>query len=203
MIKTKLLISLAILFIASCSAQEKEIEKDLQSCIKQELKDLRPESTDFYKIMVEMEERMLAKGVLKDNKRKDYQNLFGNISPESEKIEEFYKENIEYLDNNFPFHLFLANDIIFNQCPYKVSSSNKEQQIYKQGELQNKIMESGFENLKLNKKLITNVRESDFQKIVYRAPVILLTLINIDRKFNPDREKIEEYKKDRHFLNKN
>ncbi len=185
----------------SCSAQEKEMEKELQNCIKQELKDLRPESTEFYKIMVEMEERMLEKGVLKDNKRKDYQNLFDNISTESEMIEEFYKENIEYLYNNFPFHLFLANDIIFSQCPYKVSSSNKEQQIYKQGELQNRIMQSGFDNLELNNKLIKNVKESDFQKIVYRAPVILLTLINMDRKFNLDIEKFEEYKKDRHFLN--
>ena len=194
---------MAILLNVSCSAQEKELEKELQNCIKQELKDLRPESTDFYKMMVEMEERMLEKGVLKDNKKEDYQNLFGNISPESEMIEKFYKENIEYLDNNFPFHLFLANDIIFNQCPYKVSSSNKEQQIYKQGELQNRIMESGFENSELNNKLITQVNESDFEKIVYRAPVILLTLINMDRKYNPDIEKFEEYKKDRHFLNKN
>ena len=204
MMKTKFLILLVILFNISCSDQENQIEEELQNCIKQELKDLRPESKDFYKIMIEMEERMMEEGLLKDKKRKDYQNMFETIATGSERIEDFYNDNIDYLDNNFPFYLFLASDIILNQCPYKaVSSLNEEQQIYKQGVIQNRIMESGFDNLELNKKLIRNVEESDFQKNVYRAPVIYLTLINMDLKYNPDYQKFEEYKKGRHFLNEN
>src|SRR5690606_34280125 len=115
----------------------------------------------------------------------NYQDLFKSISTESESPKEFYKQNIEYLRDNFPFHLFLANDIIFNQCPYKISSSRKEQygKIYEQGQLQNRIMESGFNNLELNHQLIEGIEESDFEKIVYQAPVILLTLINMDMKY--------------------
>lgn len=203
MIKTKFLILLLILINISCSDQEKEIEEELQNCVNQELKDLRPESKNFYGIMMEMEEKMMEKSILKDNDRKNYHDLFDRMATGSERIEEFYNENIEYLDQNFPFYLFLANDIIFNQCPYKVSSQKKEQQIYKQGELQNKVMESGFDNLELNKRLIKNVEESDFQKNVYRAPVIYLALINMDLKYNPDYQKLEEYKKGRQFLNTN
>ena len=201
--KTKFLILLLILINISCSGQENEIEEELQNCVIQELKDLRPESTNFYGIMIEMEKRMIEKGILKDNDRKDYQNMFDSMAKGSERIEEFYNENIEYLDQNFPFYLFLANDIIFNQCPFKVSSQTKEQKIYKQGELQNKVMESGFDNLELNKRLIKNVEEPDFRKSVYRAPVIYLALINMDLKYNPDYLKLEEYKKGRQFLNTN
>src|SRR5690606_1756445 len=145
-----------ILVQISCSSQEKEIEENLQNCIKQELKELRPESTDFYEIMVEMEERMIENGLLKDNLKINYQDLFKSISTESESPKEFYKQNIVYLRDNFPFHLFLDNDIIFNQCPYKISSSRKEQyeKIYEQWQLQNRIMESGFNNLELNHQLI-------------------------------------------------
>ena len=51
--------------------------------------------------------------------------------------------------------------------------SKKEQyeKIYKQGQLQNRIMESGFNNLELNHQLIESIEESDFENIAYRAPV--------------------------------
>jgi hypothetical protein len=201
--KTKFLILLIILINIACSDQEKEIEEELQNCVNQQLKDLRPESTNFYGLMIEMEKRMIEKGILKNNNRKDYQDLFDSMASGSERIEEFYIKNIEYLDQNFPFYLFLANDIIFNQCPYKVSSQSKELQIYKQGELQNRVMESGFNDLELNKRLIGNLEESDFQKNVYRAPIIYLILINMDLKYDHDQQNLKVFKKGRQFLNTN
>lgn len=192
----KLLILFLFLNI-SCESQKQGNEIELRNCVTKGLKELRPESENFYDLMNSLENKMIKKGILKGKSKEDYLILLENIETETKKTKDFYIENIEYLNDKFPFNLFLANDLIFNQCPYKVYSQNEREntKIYNIGKLQNEIMESGFNNLELNKKLISNYQDSDFEKIVYRAPIIELIIINLDLKYNLELEKFEDFKK--------
>ena len=201
----KKLLILFILFSISCQSQQEEIESKLKNCVTQGLKELRPESTDFYSLMSSLEDKMIEKGMLKDKSKEDYLKLFNSIEAESKATKEFYEENIQYLNEKFPFGLFLANDLIFNQCPFKVYSQNKKEnmKIYNIGKLQNQVMENGFNIIDFNKKLIQEFSDSDFNKIIYRAPIIQLVLINMDLQYDLDLKKFEEYKKNRTFLNRN
>ncbi len=201
----KKLLILLVLIIISCNNKEQRFEIELKNCVNQGLKESRPESEDFYDLMTSLENRMIEKGLLKSKKKRDYLLLLKSIEDKSKGTKDFYFENIKYLNDNFPFNLFLANDLIFNQCPFKVYSKNEKEnaKIYNIGKLQNQIMESGFINVELNEKLINNLQDTDFEKIVYRAPIIQLILINLDLKFNPELEKFEKSRKNRTFSNKN
>jgi len=201
----KKLLILFTLFSISCQSQKQGVELELRNCITKGLKDLRPVSADFYDLMSSLEDKMIKERLLENRSKKDYLLLLNSINENSNATKEFYEKNIKNLYQKFPLDLFLANDLIFNQCPYKIYLKNEKEnsKIYNIGKLQYESMENGFDNLDLNEKLINNFRESDFDKIVYRAPIIQLMLINMDRKYNPDLKKFEEYKKNRTFLNQN
>ncbi|MCB7479838.1 hypothetical protein [Christiangramia sediminis] len=205
----KKLLIVFILFSTSCQSQNQEIELNLRNCVTQGLKDLRPVSADFYDLMSSLEDKMIKKGILESRSKKDYLELLNSIAADSKATKKFYEKNIKNLYQKFPLDLFLANDLIFNQCPYKIYLQNKKEniKIYNIGKLQFQSMENGFRNLELNQKLIINFQESDFEKIVYRAPIIQIILINMNYKYNQELKQqlkeLEEYKKNRTFLNKN
>jgi hypothetical protein len=210
----KKLLIVFILFSTSCQSQNQDVELNLRNCVTQGLKDLRPVSADFYDLMSSLEDKMIKKGILESRSRKDYLELLNSIATDSKATdskatEEYYEKNIKNLYQIFPLNLFLVNDLIFNQCPYKFYLQNKKEniKIYNIGKLQFQSMENGFRNLELNQKLISNFQESDFEKIAYRAPIIQIMLININYKYNQELKQqlkeLEEYKKNRTFLNKN
>ena len=198
----KFFLILFVLFLVSCQNQNKEIEYELKICITENLKELKPESTDFYSLMSSLENKMIMKGILEGKHQKDYLKLLNSIEMESKIIRKFYKENINNIYKSFPFNLFIVNDIIFNQCPHKIYSQDKEKniKIHNIGKLQKEVMENGFQDVEINKKLIKNFKGSDFDKITYRSSIIYIILININLKYNPDYKKLEEYQKNRTFL---
>lgn len=199
-----------VLFIFSCKAQNSNTEKALKECINESVnkniqENYGKEPFDFYELVLKVENELIANELLKNNSKQDYLNLLESITDiKNSKYKTIYQEQSEIM-NKFGFTPF-STESIFNQCPFKVSVKEKEGEgelIYNQGAILNKLMEVGYDNQELLKKLINITDEKDFGKIVYRAPVILLVMINIDQQFNPDLKKLEEYKEGRDFLHKN
>ena len=56
-------------------------------------------------------------------------------------------------------------------------------------------MGEGFDNKDLLAELFQVVDEENFEKIIYRAPIIVLVMINLDKKYNLDLKKYEASKK--------
>lgn len=193
------------LIIQSCNAQETETEQALKKCVNERVNKnveelFGKQPFDFYNFISEIENEFIEKDILKGFKKDDYLNLYVDILNSAEKPEylDVYKRQNNIIEN-FGFKPF-STEAIFNQCPYIISSENKEDEgrfFYKQGSILNRMMAEGYDNRKLFEELLNSVDEKNFNKIVYRAPVILLMMINLDNIYNPDIKKMEEYRKGR------
>lgn len=199
-----------ILSVLSCKAQDTEVELALKECVNEQVnKNIQEaygkEPFDFYTFILKIEQELLSNKLLQSKDKASYLSLLNNIN-QSTNIEysEMYKKQNSIIDS-YGFAPF-STESIFNQCPYKVSVESKEKEgklIYSQGVILNKLMAQGYSNESLLKELINVTDDDDFDKVVYRAPVILLVMINLDNKYNPDLKKLKEQQEGKDFLNKN
>lgn len=192
------------LIIQSCNAQETETEQALKKCVNERVNKnveelFGKQPFDFYDFISEIENEFVQKDILKTSKKDGYLNLYVDILNSEKPMYVDAYEAQDSIIEKFGFKPF-STEAIFNQCPYITSSENKEGEgrlIYKQGSILNKMMAKGYDNRKLFEELLNSVDDKNFDKIVYRAPVILLIMINLDNKYNPDIKKMEEYRKGR------
>lgn len=204
-----------LIFIAfsSCQSQNNNIiEEKLKECVNEVVNatngDLSYDKSpfDFYDFMLEVEQKMMAYKMIKMGDKESYINLFKNIQSETFDFNKEYTSIIKMTeDKGFDFNLYYINEGIFNQCPYKVSADTKDSEgklIYSQGSILNRMMEQGYDNEALLSDLMEVTNEKEFGKIIYRAPIILLVMINLDNKYNPTIKEREELKKGRTFLGK-
>ena len=210
----KIIFNFIFLFcLLSCTGQEDEkIEKELKKCVNEEINknlqladDLK--SINFYDLMLEIERVLLKEEVLINSSKTEYYNLFDNIKEsKGERLKITYNKIFALCkDIGFDFELFIIIDTIFTKCPYETSIDYKDTQgklMYTQAILLNQLISEGYENHIIIKDLIDIIEEEKFNKIIYRAPIIFLTLINLDRKYNPVNRKLEEQTKGKKFLNK-
>lgn len=192
-------------FITSCSGQDNLTEKALRVCINESLNKNIEEITgksnfDFYDMIIEVESKLIDAKLISHNDSNGYLSLIKSIT-ESKKpeYEKMYLQQSEIMDK-YGFIPF-STETVFNQCPYKVSANVKDAEgkhIYNQGSILNKLMAEGYDNDDLIQELINSVDENNFKKVVYRAPIILLTMIKLDKEYNPDYKRLEEYQKGKH-----
>ncbi|WP_339609460.1 hypothetical protein [uncultured Planktosalinus sp.] len=204
------------IFIAfsSCQSQNNNIiEEKLKKCVNEvvnativDLESYDKNPFDFYDFILDIEQKMLDSKMLQENNKNSYLNVFKNIQSETIDFNKEYTNIIEMIeDKGFDFNSYRINDGVFNQCPHKVSVDTKEREgklIYKQGAILNKMMEQGYNNKTLLSDLMEVTNEKEFGQIIYRAPVILLVMINLDNKYNPTIKEREEFKKGKTFLGK-
>jgi len=197
-------IFVTLFFITSCSGQDNLTEKALKECINESLNKNIEERTgksnlDFYAMMIEVENNLIKDKLISKGDRNNYLVLLKSIlkSKKSE-YENIYIQQSEIMDK-YGFTPF-STETIFNQCPYKVSVEHKEAEgkhIYAQGVVLNKLMAKGYDNIDLLNELMNTVDDDNFQKIIYRAPIILITMINLDSMYNPNYKKLKEHQKGR------
>ncbi len=208
-----ILIICALFFSISSKAQNTEIEEALEECVDKKINEYIENaygegSFDFYKFILVIEQEFLFNHLIRDTYKESYLNLLNKINQVAKiKYSKMYNSQNKIIDEfGFEFNSFAINEIVFNQCPYKVSLNSKDNEgklIYSQGMLLNELMKNGFDNEDLIKELISVTDDDDFDKIVYRAPIILLVMINLDNKYNKDLKKLKKRQKGKVFLNKN
>lgn len=211
--KTSIGFLIFITFLSCQSQNNSIIEEKLKECVNEvvnattiDLESYDKNPFDFYYFMLEIEQKMLDSKMLQESNKNSYLNLFKNIQSETIDFNKEYTSIIEMIeDKGFDFNLYRINDGVFNQCPYKVSVDTKDSEgklIYNQGAILNKMMEQGYYNETLLSDLMELTTEKEFGKIIYRAPVILLVIINLDNEYNPTLKEREEFKKGKTFLGK-
>lgn len=186
-------LSLLFFFCFSCNGQSGIVEKELKNCVNQNLSGIFKESESlngfgFYRLMEDFESILLEEKLLSKSDRKDYIQLFDKVLKSDETYKKLYKKiNILISDNGDPLS---STEIIFNKCPYEAYQKAKATEnsiIYKQGIVLNQIQAEGIDKIHLIKKLIQETDEKHFKKIVFRSPVLVLFMLNIDKKNNPDK----------------
>ncbi|RNL90318.1 hypothetical protein ED312_06505 [Sinomicrobium pectinilyticum] len=202
---------LSVLVFTDCSCQNNKVESALKECVNQKVnKNIQAaygkEPFDFYDFILKFEKELISNNLLKNRTKDDYYNLLLSIIDDSSdsKYSKIYTQQNNLMDD-YGFSAF-STEAIFTQCPYHISESSKDTEgkiIYAEGNVLNKLMAQGFDDKELLKELINTLDEESFKKEVYRAPIILLVMINIDTKYNPDLQKLKERQKGKKFLNKN
>ena len=206
--KTNFLI-LSVFAVFSCNSQNNAVEDSLKECINQRINEditeaYGKEPFDFYDFVLNVEQELLKSGLLENADKNNYFNLLKSIPPADKEYEKMFHLQNRIMDD-FGFFPF-STETIFNQCPYQVSADKKYGDgalIYNQAAILFKMMESGYDDENLLNKLKDTIDEENFEKVVYRAPIILLVMIELDKHYNPDLKKLKEYQKGRTFLKRN
>ena len=183
----------------SCKSQQKNIEIELKECVNETINRYIDNyygygKLDFYPFIIELENSLIESGLLKDSSKKEYMNFFDEFSINEKGIiygKEFEKIEILMKENKFDIrNSLLLLDLIKN-CPYKIIKENnlsQESLLYKQTLTVEKLYgsDSGFGDKNILYSFIKNINSKEFEKIVYRAPVILLVYTNMKIRYDKE-----------------
>ncbi|TYA56800.1 hypothetical protein [Formosa maritima] len=182
----------------SCSAQTNNFENDLKNCINEEINKYasgiyQKESIYFYVFALDIEKKLMDSNLIKNNKKEDYINLFDTIEKEkSNSYKAFFEEILIMMENKgFDLNSFVINNAIYSKCPYDAIiklKNYKSTSYYEYFSQLNSIMNNGFNNQEMILNLLKSTNQKEFSNIYYRAPIILLAILNMDIKLNPTSE---------------
>ncbi|GAB4261085.1 MAG: hypothetical protein Kow0079_17780 [Vicingaceae bacterium] len=134
---------------------------------------------DFYTMVGDIEKLFLVQNKSKEDYNKIVEDLLINKKEIGKNI---FTEICNVFDN-YGYEPRENNYKIFTQCPFFVLVTEKNEMkssLYFQSQLLNGIQASGYEDIGLIKELISSTSDDDFEKIVYRAPIILVIVNGLD-----------------------
>lgn len=183
-----------ILFFLSCSTQDKKVEMELMNSVN-EAYSASVESfygikneVSFYDLMLEVEKVLIDDKLLKNTKKNSFIDFFSKLKESDKKLA---LEKINKLLEESKFEMNYNNLYsIFQLCPYKLLVKNKniDSDLLEQHQIFGEMELKGNDDLILLHKVIETTEDKNFKKIVYRAPIILLAVINMNYLVNGKRE---------------
>lgn len=203
-----LIITIFAFSIFSCISQESKSEYVLKKCVNKAVnKDIEAAygqpPFDFYELMLDFEE-MIINSTNKKRNKKYYEELLLSIISNTKNYNNLYYQLDEKSNSiGFGYNIFTICNSILAKCPYQVffKNNNTSHPFIKDYLIKISQLESqGYVDKKLIEELFEIIDEHSFSKIVYRAPIILLVMINLDNKYNEDLKKYKESIKGKSFL---
>jgi hypothetical protein len=144
------------------------------------------EPFDFYNLIENFENEMIKGKYLKNVNKKKYKKLFLDIS--SNNYRNLYDKLNKLSDSiGFDYNSYSITQSILTKCPYEVFFRDEKTEhnfIKNQIIIINRLEAQGYNNQELLKQLVENIDNKSFKKIIYRAPLILIALINLDMQYN-------------------
>lgn len=136
---------------------------------------------DFYSLIIRVEDSLIESGLLKENAKNGYLNFIDKFSDdENKKAFEIEFEKIKTLmyDSKFDSADYTLVHEIIKGCPNQILKENKlsqESLLYKQILTLNKLEATGMIDKRILHSFVKDIKNEDFNKIIYRGPIILLT----------------------------
>ena len=183
-------------------SQNKEqnlIKTKLSNCINEKINDniSREDKIDFYGIFSSLEEELIEKDFLDNKKKKSYLKLFDKIKIDNKSyLKNFVVKSKDLTEKNgFKIDLYLHRNPVLSSCPYTVLTSIENYEnlkFYKFSKSLNDIYTNGFKNKKSIELLMEMPDRVEFDKIHYRAPILLAFILYADEIVNPS-TKVEKF----------
>lgn len=204
--KNIILTTFLFLILVSCSNQNKVIEKELMSCVNESVnKEIvaifgeSKEKINVYNLMKDVENIFISKQLINNINKDGYIDAIESIQS-NEKFnmhKSIFEESIKMMEvYGFDFNSYTNSLNILSICPSKVLSAN-ENNIETSFKNQTKVLldleKSGYYDEELFKQLVLGVENDDFDNIVYRTPIILIILKNLEYKIKGTRHKVQFY----------
>lgn len=183
--KNRILLFGFLILSFSCKSQQYDtVEIELKKCVNigiaEYCESILDCSIDFYSLTIEIENSFIESGLLKDNTINGYLNFIDDSSIDEKRKsfeKEFEKIKILMFENKFdPTDYALIYGII-KGCPIQILKENdlsEESLLHKQISTLSKLEANGMIDERILYSFIEDVNSKDFNKIVYRGPIILL-----------------------------
>lgn len=147
-------------------------------------------SFDTYEFLKVIENEILKHKLLSNVRQQDYKVFYSNIITNKRRKHKRLYRRLEILcdDTGFDYKFFSVVQAILTECPYRVffiDNKTKHPFMKKHILTLNRLEAHGYENEELFNDLLYNIDKENFKKIAYRAPIILLVMINLDKQYNP------------------
>lgn len=185
-------ILIIFIFLFSCKSQDKVVETKLKKCvnklINQDFESFykKKSNIDFYFITYNIEQILLNDNFLDNPIKESYIKLITKLL-QDEKTSKFESLYIK-LTNEFDKIIIGFEDstyypiYLYEKCPKEIIITERNKinsTLYRQFETGSYLLSYGHRDEKLIKKFIKETKESDFEKISYRAPIIILVYLNL------------------------
>jgi len=177
---------LSILFVIITSCQSIKTINNTKRCINRYLsknssKYYGVKNVDFYDLMKDIENKMIKDGILQNKTKNDYfkltEQLFEN--GKSKKYDSLFNKYIIYLEKKgLEIYVYSNRSAILVECPmknYANGDKTYKKILTNQMKLNDSIEAYGFSK-KLLLKFIDTPPKKEFNKIIYRAPIIFQIL---------------------------
>ena len=184
-----------VTFSIGCKGQNSEPELALKDCFNEKVNHNIQEYTgkpefDYLEFSLKAEKILLANKLISNNKRQEYYTFLRGIDTLNSKNGlKAYNQLKELTDKyGFNYNLFIIADGVLNQCFYKVYKNQKLTEnhlIYREGKILKELMDNSFYQEELIEKLFEEIDQKQFDKVLYRSPVIYLILMNMDFQYDP------------------
>jgi len=177
----RIIIIIMLITIYSCEDKDQQIEMQLMDCVNSRIRmnifDARAKEFDYYKFTQDIEKQLIEKHILLEKSKKDYINAFTMIN--KNKLKSVYLSEKELFNSCEDFRFWTS--IIFGRCSDSIEIT---EQYKKELIIFEKLMAEGYDDQVLVLELLNSIENDNFDKIVNRAPVIALLIINFEMKYN-------------------
>ncbi len=177
-----IIIVFALALCMSCKSQEKVLENKLQECVNQRINksDYKIDNSlgdiDYYKIVSEIENYFVSRGIGKNASKTEYLKMIDTIiNLKEEEHKSLYNDILSIVEKNNFNDLNVSSDVLQN-CPHFILESEKNLTISlrQQIDAMDKLFALDPYNQDYINELVKQVSEEDFKRLVYRAPVVTI-----------------------------
>lgn len=199
--KTYVIIGLFIMIVLiGCKSQDKTVEKSLKRCVNNSINEYlngiyENSNLDFYELMKSTELVLNKFDLIKNESRQEYIKLFKSIidlkvndNSKKESYKKAFREILYILEKSkFDGNGYFIKAYPLKVCPFEILIKEQNEMsspLRIQMDATSQLEANGFDNLEILKDLINNISDENFEKDIYRAPVILLVYLNLKLQFN-------------------
>lgn len=189
---------LMMVFLFSCKYEEHNVEQQLINCVNKSTNFAEYNPTkegDFYTMIKEIENLFISSKKLKDNSKKSYQEMILSVLSNENNDKNFY-DNIYKIYDKYGYLPSVNNYRVFNECPFQVlvtEKHNMKSTLFYQSQSLSGIQANGYKDVSLIKELISLTSDNDFERIVYRAPILLVCVSSLDNFFGEAHAPVEDF----------
>lgn len=175
-----------LIFLYSCNNNKREVNEEIETelfqCLRNSGKDYNGETINLFNTLIEVEAVLIEEKMLKINDKKTYLELYESVIGDKINSKDVLNRINEKVPQSYLITVptnFSTNIDCFSYVIEKNSSIDTKSVLYKEYERLKHIFENGDSSFSQYEKII-NILGEDFNKPIYRMPLIALLYSQIE-----------------------
>jgi len=131
----------------------------------------------------EIEDVFISSNKLKNLSKIEYREMIVELLSNGKKDDKSFYDDIYKVYDKYGYTPSVNNYKVFNDCPFSILVTEKHEMkssLFFQSQSLSGLQADGFRDVGLIKELISLTSEEDFEKIVFRASIVLVCVSSLD-----------------------